>query len=275
MSVFALRPRELRQVPLAAAEATHLSRDDVSRVLIACAVALILSVALVFSLLTLPEAPQNGPVAAPHVVKPAWVEIQKPFRLFALNAPEWGREPAYSAERHRDGGGRRDHLIFGTFGTRAWLLVTLYRRGEEGADPTPFFADVARRAAPAELAIARTGQPRSLPARLGSFDVADFTLAGTAGASGQSTSCLGFRSADRRILEIGGFACGTPGNPIDRARLACTLDRIDLISAGDDTELRAFFTGAAGQLGAACSKPPAEAQTTGPAKPTPGFIVLR
>ena len=275
MSVFALRPRELRQAPLAAADAAHLSRDDLSRVLIACAVALILSVALVFSLLTLPEAPLNGPVAAPHVVKPAWIDIQKPFRLFALNAPEWGRDPVYTAERHRDGGGRRDHLIFGTFGTRAWLKVTLYRPGGEGADPTPFFADMARRAAPAELAIARMGQPKPLPTRLGSFDVADFTLAGTAGASGQSTACLGFRSAEGRVIEIGGFACGTPASPIDRARLACTLDRIDLISAGDDTELRAFFTGATGQLGAACSRPPAEAQTSEAVKATPGFVVLR
>src|SRR5947209_11350310 len=103
MSVFALRPRELRQSPLAGADAAHLSRDDLRRVLIACAVALVLSATLVLSLLTLPLPPQNGPVAAPHVVKPGWVEIQKPFRLFALNAPDWGRHPAYAAERHRDG----------------------------------------------------------------------------------------------------------------------------------------------------------------------------
>jgi hypothetical protein len=275
MSVFALRPRELRHAPHAGTDAAHLSRDDLGRVLIACSVALVLSVALIFSLLTLPEAPPNGPVAAPRVVKPAWVEIQKPFRLFALNAPDWGRDPVYTAERHRDGGGRRDHLTLGSFGTRTWLQVTLYRPGGEEADPTPFFADMARRAAPAALAVARMGQPKSLPTRLGSFDVADFTLSGTGSAPGQSTACLGFRSADRRTLEIGGFACGTPGNPIDRDRLACTLDRIDLVSAGDDTELRAFFTGAAGQIGAACSKPPSEAQTSEPAKGTPGFVVLR
>src|SRR6476661_330067 len=122
----------------------------------------------------LPEAQLNGPVAAPHLVKPAWVEIQKPFRLFALNAPDWGRDLTYSAERHRDGGGRRDHLTFGKFGATAWLQITLYRPGMEEADPTPFFTDMARRAAPAGLAVARMGQPQQVPTRVGSFDVADF-----------------------------------------------------------------------------------------------------
>jgi hypothetical protein len=92
---------------------------------------------------------------------------------------------------------------------------------------------------------------------------------------GSEFACLGFRSTDGKVLEIGGFACGTPGNPIDRARLACALDRLDLISAGEDRELRAFFTGAPRQLGAACSTPPGEAQKNEPVKTTPGFVVLR
>ena len=221
MSVFALRPRELRHAPHAGADAGHLSRDDLSRVLIACGVALVLSVVLVFSLLMLPEAQLNGPVAAPHLVKPAWVEIQKPFRLFALNAPDWGRDLTYSAERHRDGGGRRDHLTFGKFGATAWLQITLYRPGMEEADPTPFFTDMARRAAPAGLAVARMGQPQQWPTRVGSFDVADFKLASTKDASDQSSPVLvsvrptakssrsaGLRAAPRAIRSIG------PASPV-------------------------------------------------------------
>jgi hypothetical protein len=275
MSFFALRPRELRQAPMPRPDAAHLTRDDIRRVLIACTVALLLSGALVYVLLTLPAPEQNGAVTAPHVGIPAWMEIQRPFRLFALNAPEWGRDLAYAADRHRDGGGRRDRLTFGKFGASAWLQVTLYRPGFEKSDPAPLFVDLARRAATAGLVVTRMGQPKPLPTRLGSVQVADLALAGATGASGQTTPCLGFRSAEGKVLEIGGFACGTPGNPIDRARLACALDRVDLVSAGDDAELRAFFTGAAGQLGVACSKPPVEGQTQEPVKPTPGFVVLR
>ena len=275
MSFFALRPRELRQAPMPRPDAAHLTRDDIRRVLIACTLALLLSGALVYFLLTLPQAQQDGAVTAPHVAKPAWVEIPKPFRLFALNAPQWGRDLAYTAERHRDGGGRRDRLTFGKFGESAWLQVTLYRRGFENGDPAPLFVDLARRAAPAGLVVTRMGQPKPLQTRLGSVEVADLGLAGATGPSGQTTPCLGFRSAEGTVLEIGGFACGTRGNPIDRARLACALDRVDLVSAGDDAELRAFFTGAAGQLGAACNEGSTESQTKEPAKPTPGFVVLR
>jgi hypothetical protein len=275
MSFFTLRPRELRQSPSPGPDAGHLTRDDLGRVLIACAVALLLSGALVYVLLSLPEPEQNGAVTAPHVGKPAWVAIQRPFRLFALNAPEWGRDLAYTAERHPEGGGRRDRLTFGKFGASAWLQVTLYRPGSEGGDPAPLFVDMARRAAAAGLPVTRMGQPKPLATRLGSVEVADLALTGAAAGSGQNTTCLGFRSAEGKVLEIGGFACGTPGNPIDRARLACALDRLDLVSAGEDVQLRAFFTGAAGQLGAACNEPATETQTNDPVKPTPGFVVLR
>jgi hypothetical protein len=265
MSFFALRPREIRQAPMPRPDAAHLTRDDIRRVLIACTLALLLSGAL------LPEAEQDGAVTAPHVAKPAWVDIQKPFRLFALNAPEWGREPAYTAERNRAGGGRRDHLSFGTFGAGAWLQVTLYRPGAEDPDPAPFSVEMARHAAPAGLATSRIGQQKPLPTRLGRFEVADLTLA--PGVSAPIMPCLAFRLTDTRVVQIGGFACGTPGRPIERHRLACTLDRIDLLSAGDDTELRTFFTGAKAQLGAACSSPPQD--TPEPVKPVGGFVVLR
>jgi hypothetical protein len=97
-----------------------------------------------------------------------------------------------------------------------------------------------------------------------------------AGRPGQTTGCIGFRLADANVLQIGGFACGAPGRAVDRARLACTLDRIDLVSAGDDTELRTFFTGAAGELGAACRTPaPATAEAGEAAKAPSGFTIVR
>ena len=192
----------------------------------------------------------DGSVAPPKAAKPAWIEIAKPFRLFALEAPDWGREPTtYTAQRHREGGGRRDNLTFGTFGAdQPWLHLTLYRAGSEETTEAPFFVDMARRAAPAGLAVAHMGKPTALSTRFGAFEAAEFTLEAHAGTSGQGTQCLGFRLADPKVMRIGGFACGAPGRPIDRARLTCTLDRIDLVAAGDDTEMRAFFTGAAGAV---------------------------
>jgi hypothetical protein len=137
---------------------------------------------------------------------------------------------------------------------------------------------MARRATPAGLAVAHMGQPKPLPTRFGLFQVADFTLEGRSGASGQGTQCLGFRLADAKVLQIGGFACGAPGRAIDRARLACTIDAIDLVAAGDDTEMRAFFTGAPAGSGPGCRPSSgSEAQLVEPApgNPTSGFTVLR
>lgn len=248
------------------------------RTLIAVGFVLLFSSAFVFSLVALPVGQPNAPEAAPHVIKPAWIDIPKPFRLFALNSPEWGREPtSYTAQRHRDGGGRRDHLTFGAFGAdRPWLHLTLYRTGMEDSGLAPFFVDMARRAAPAGLAVARMGQPKVLLTRFGAFDVADFTLAAPGGASGPSTRCVGFRLADAKLLQIGGFACGRPGTQIDRSRLACTLEQIDLVSAGDDKELRAFFTGAPSEPGPACrGSDPAAAEAAESAKAAKGFVVLR
>jgi hypothetical protein len=287
MSVFALAVREQRRSPQPAVDAARLSRDDLRRVLIALGVAPLFSVALVLSLLTLPVPQQDAPVAAPRVSKPAWVEIAKPFRLFALAAPDWGREPtSYTAQRQRDGGGRRDNLTYGTFGTdQPWLHLTLYRPGTEEAVAAPFFVDMARRAAPAGLAVARMGQPAPLPTRFGTFEVADFTLAGQAGATGPSTQCLGFRLPTDKILQIGGFACAAPGQPVSRQRLACTLDRIDLISAGDDTDLRGFFTRAPIGPGPACrdlhaatlrqESGPRQADIAEPSVPAGGFTIIR
>jgi len=158
--------------------------------------------------------------------------------------------------------------------------VTLDRLEAGEVVAAPFLGGMARRGAPAGLAVARMGQPAPLPTRFGTFEVADFTLAGHAGAAGSSTQCLGFRLPGDKILQIGGFACGAPGQPVSRQRLACTLDRIDLISAGDDIELRGFFTNAPIGPGPACRDSPPEggARQTGiaePSVPAGGFTILR
>ena len=275
MSVFALRPRELRHAPHAGADAGHLSRDDLSRVLIACGVALVLSVVLVFSLLMLPEAQLNGPVAAPHLVKPAWVEILEAVPAVRAERAGLGRDLTYwdraTSRRRRTPRSSdlrkirchrlaADHALSARHG-RSRSNAILYRHGPPRRTcrtGSGSHGPAAASANPRGQLRRRGFHPREHKRRFGS----EFALSW-------------FPFDRRQILEIGGFACGTPGNPIDRARLACALDRLDLISAGEDRELRAFFTGAPRQLGAACSTPPGEAQKNEPVKTTPGFVVLR
>lgn len=204
------------------------------------------------------------PASAPAPTQPLqWIDIVRPSPLFTLASPDFSQAPsAYAARADVEGGGRRDILTFGTFdgGATPYLHLSLYRNGSEAAPSATFFVDLARRAGEVELAVTRSGQPASLSTRFGDFEVADVVLAhGTA-----QTACLGFRfHRESPDFDVAGFACGGAGEPFSRTRLACTLDRLDLVSADADQGLGQFFTAARSDHKNACESGP------GPASPTP------
>ena len=203
----------------------------------------LLGVALAFLVVALFEAGAAAPApSAPAPTLPRqWVDIVRPSPFFALDSPEFGKEPSlYEARRHARGGGRRDILTFGRFdgGATPYLHLSLYRIGSETASSATFFVELARRAAEAALAVTRSDQPAPLATRFGDFEVADVVLArGPAQAA-----CLGFRfHAEKPGFRVAGFACGGAGKPLARTVLACALDRLDLVSAGADRDLGQFF----------------------------------
>lgn len=189
--------------------------------------------------------------AAPAPVNP-WVEVRHPLRFYSLETQEFGREPtSYEARRRAQGGGREDTLTLGAAspGDKRGMLVSVYRRGAEEAGSDRFFVEVARQAARQGLSVAHAAQPGDMKTRFGVFEVADISLAGKGGEA----ACLGFR-LDRAnpALRISGYACGTPARPIDRRELACTIDRLDLVSVGEDRALGRFFAESQLARGAGC-----------------------
>jgi hypothetical protein len=247
----------------------RLRRRDRARLLSAvmsfgAAVGLAAAAVLIFQGLRGRPAMESAAVAPP---KRAWVEIVHPIRLYSLESPEFGREPRlYEARRHREGGGRQDVLSFGPAepGGEPTLRLGLYRVGAEEAPQSRFFVDIARQAGQAGLAVVRSAQPGELPTRFGAFEVADISLAG----SGSEASCLGFRlDAVEPGLRIAGFACGSVARPIDRRTLACTIDRLDLLAAGEDADLSRFFAHAELGRGKGCGGIRAQ----GPAPKTTGL----
>lgn len=179
--------------------------------------------------------------AAPAAPFPAWIDIPHPMELFSLSAPGLSSSNLlYQARRHQTGGGRQDTLTFGTFtGGGPFLRLTLYRVGAEPVPQEPFFLEIARIAATANLAVTRSLASTELATRFGLFEAADIDLAVGKGAP---MPCLGFRGAGLGGgFRISGFACGTPERPLSRPALACLLDRLDLSSAGDDASLAEFF----------------------------------
>jgi hypothetical protein len=206
-----------------------------------------------------PVAPTQE--SAPPAPPPSpWVDIVKPMPFFALSGSEFGREPShYEARRHRTGGGRADTLTFGDLADerKSWMRLSLYRAGAEEIERPSFFVSMARHAARTHLAVIRSNAPDALPTRFGDFEAADLMLATPSG----DTSCLGFRMNPAGLdFFVTGIACGAAARPIDRMILACALDRLDLLAAGEDRPLAQFFAAAEAGRGKAC-QPPGRAGT--------------
>ena len=198
---------------------------------------------------------------------PRWTEIRRPLALYDLAGTDFSKLPgAYRARRREPDGAREDIMTFGgrPGDARAYLQVSLLRAGAEephGAGQTPDgLADgLARLAGARGLTATRVRPAAAMETRLGRFEAADLLL----WDAGTSTPCLGFRGGGA-ALGIAGFACGAPGRPMGRAALACAIDRIDLVSAGDDAALRAVFVAAERRGGATCLGGPSLAAVAPP-----------
>lgn len=191
------------------------------------------------SLVVPPVTQPVEPPAAPTT--PLWRDIDRPFQLFALAGSPYARLPMdYTARRRTTGTGREDWLTFGDPSHPGPLMRVIVSRRDPAPPPAAdLVVDYARLAATAGHALTRAGLPFSLATRFGGFDAAELTL-----RTGELTrACLGFRLQDT-VGPIGiiGIACGEPDHPPERGVLACALDRIDLVAAGEDGAMRGFFT---------------------------------
>ena len=169
-----------------------------------------------------------------------WIKIARPVAMFGLDSPELERQtPSYEAQRSQDGAGRRDDLSFGTFGeARPHLQLRLLVEHGASQLPQPFVVAVVRDAAERGMSMLRSGQAIAITTRFGPIETADATLSdGTA-----SRPCIAFRKSPGEMkLGLSGWWCGSPGRPADRQQLICLIDRIDLLSAGEDRALRTAF----------------------------------
>jgi hypothetical protein len=168
--------------------------------------------------------------------RPEWVEIKKPFPAFALDIPEAADAPAHYAIRRDRQGGRKDILTLGEpDGADPYLQVEIYRPGRE----------ISRFAAPAAAIAADGGafgsvnlRPSAEPlaSKFGPLTIVTFTT-----SKGLSRHCLGFvRAYDDPMLQLSGWFC-RGGEFIERATLACALDRLTLLAAGSEPKIGALF----------------------------------
>jgi hypothetical protein len=190
--------------------------------------------------------------------RPEWIDIVRPFQLYALPSPAFGAEPqTFTARRRQSDGDRIDALAYGAAapGPGNWLQIEIRRIGGTAENPIGFFPEMARMAARSGYAVDRMALPRSHDTRFGAVEIADLQLVD----GDKHNACLGFRLPWQEPgIGFAGIACGTALRPLDRPTLACALDRLDLVSSGEDRALAEYFARTESRRGRDCpqSRPP-------------------
>jgi len=166
-----------------------------------------------------------------------WLPTERPIEVFSISAPSFIEgEISYRAERNAAGAGRRDTLTLGAFdGDGPWLGVTLHR--QLSSDGHELGASAAR------LSAGTAGQPTgsiTLDTKFGPIIAASIP----AGTPGRQHACLAFGHIEDALhFAFQGLYCAAEGKAAEPRTLACLVDRIDLIGAAGDPQLRAFFVG--------------------------------
>lgn len=164
-----------------------------------------------------------------------WAAIDRPYRAFALNIPEFSEpEGDYAIWRHTDGG-RKDVLTWGeTAGAR--LRVEIYRPGREIKQFGDPVSEVVARAAEMGSDTALTPS-EPIDSKFGRIALYDFK------AGGEPTRhCVGFvRAFQDPRLQIAGWYCKAADEVVERAPLACALDRLSLLAAASEPKVQELF----------------------------------
>ena len=171
--------------------------------------------------------------------QPEWVNVERPHPAFELQMPELVSVAFdYAILRRNADGARKDVLTWGEAGgSGPYVMVEIDRPGTTSER----FID-----APSEIAARIVGytvtddvKPAGeIDSKFGRAPLVDFAIA----AHGRQRRCLGFaRPFSEPVMQIAGWYCSAGDEVVDRATLACALDRLTMLSAGGDPKLAGLF----------------------------------
>lgn len=174
-------------------------------------------------------------------ILPGWIPASRPHPAFAVSKLDLSDRPdAYEILRHPEGG-RKDTLRWAPKAADAPTAeVEIYRPGGELDGFTSANTDVAARMTGHQASdITRDIEPAGVvDTKFG--PVALLRLSGAALPGKQA--CLGFvKTFTTPNLRISGWACQADTLAAQRAFLGCTLNRLTLLSAGNDPKMAELF----------------------------------
>ena len=171
--------------------------------------------------------------------RPQWIKVERPYPAFELLMPELaGSGSDYAIRRRAADGARKDVLTWGeASGNGPYVMVEVYRPGIKSERFIDAESEIAARIL--DFTVTDNVKPAGqIDSKFGAVPLVDFAIA----AHGSERRCLGFaRAFDRPAMQIAGWYCSAGDEVVDRARLACVLDRLTIISAGGDSELDELF----------------------------------
>ena len=169
------------------------------------------------------------------VEKPGWSVADRSQPAFALSRLDSSEKTAsYVILRHPEGG-RRDVMRWTGEADKPVAELEIYREGGEFDVALPATADLAVHMGLGEATPLE--QAGLIDTKFG--PVALFRPTGTAEGT---RACLGYlKRSEEPALQISGFSCQGDTLPARRAAIACTLNRLTLLTSGNEPKLAALF----------------------------------
>jgi hypothetical protein len=172
---------------------------------------------------------------ADPAAKSTWSVPARAYPAFAVSQFDLsGKTETYEILRH-PGGGRKDVLRWSAQGEKPIAELEIYRPGDELSQSGPPIADIAGRMDPE--GVRELQSAGIIDSKFGAV-----TLLGLADRDGGARPCLGFvKGFDQPNLRISGWSCQGDTVPARRAAIGCILDRLILLTAGNDPKLAELF----------------------------------
>ncbi|MCK1718426.1 hypothetical protein [Bradyrhizobium sp. 141] len=167
--------------------------------------------------------------------KPGWSVADRSRPAFALSKLDSSEKTAsYNILRHPEGG-RRDVMRWTGAADQVLAELEIYREGGEFDVTRPATADLA----------AQMGLGAATPLEQAGLIETKFgpvALFRPVAAAEGARACLGYlKRSEEPALQISGFSCQGDTLPAQRAAVACTLNRLTLLTSGNEPKLADLF----------------------------------
>jgi hypothetical protein len=181
---------------------------------------------------------QRGPLAAFYAGPvPTWTAAEKPFPAFELLMPELNGSPFnYAILRRGTDSARKDVMTWGAPAVQGpYAMVEIFRPGPRAETFLDASSEIGARIIDDNVAddVKPAGKIES---KFGTMPLVDFAIA----PNGYFKRCLGFAHAvESPLMQIAGWYCNAGAELVDRATVACMIDRLTMVNA--DTQTATFF----------------------------------